>query len=75
VLRLNDRPGEAWPCLTLLIAGVAMLVLPGPGILVIALALAVLRGEFIWARRLLERMKQGARRARDAIDKSPRAGC
>jgi tellurite resistance protein TerC len=57
---------------TLLVVGVAMLVLPGPGILVIALALAVLSGEFVWARRLLVRVKAGARRARDAVAQSPR---
>jgi Flp pilus assembly protein TadB len=52
---------------TLLAMGVAMLVLPGPGVVVIALALAILSGEFIWARRLLERMKETARRARNAL--------
>ena len=57
--------------LTLLIVGVAMLVLPGPGIVVITLALAVLSGEFIWARRLLDQIKAGARRARDAIPQRP----
>ena len=52
---------------TLLIVGVAMLVLPGPGILIIIVALAVLSGEFIWARRLLKRIKVEARRASDVI--------
>lgn len=59
--------------LTLLIAGVAMLVLPGPGILVITVALVILSGEFIWARRLLDRIKAGASRARDAISQPPPA--
>lgn len=46
----------------LLPAGVAMLALPGPGWLTIALALAILAGEFVWARRLLDRLKAtGAR--------------
>ena len=57
--------------LTLLIVGVAMLVLPGPGIVVITVALAILSGEFIWARRVLDQIKTGARRARDAISRSP----
>jgi len=57
--------------LTLLLVGVALLALPGPGILVITVALAVLSGEFIWARRLLDQMKQSARRARDAISRRP----
>ena len=37
----------------LLIAGVAMLVLPGPAIVVIPAALAILGVEFLWARRWL----------------------
>jgi uncharacterized protein (TIGR02611 family) len=51
---------------TLLLAGVALLVLPGPGIVVIVLALAILSAEFVWARRLLERLKQQAAAVRDA---------
>jgi len=41
--------------------GVAMLVLPGPAILVIPLGLAVLAVEFAWARRWLERLRNGSR--------------
>jgi len=41
----------------LLVAGAAMLVLPGPGLLVIAAGLALLATEFLWARRLLDRVK------------------
>ena len=37
----------------LLIAGVAMLVLPGPAVVVIPAALAILAVEFLWARRWL----------------------
>jgi uncharacterized protein (TIGR02611 family) len=44
----------------LLIAGVAMLVLPGPGWLTIAAGLAILATEFAWARRLLDQLKDGA---------------
>jgi uncharacterized protein (TIGR02611 family) len=39
--------------MTLLIAGAAMLVLPGPGIAVILLGLVVLSAEFLWAKRVL----------------------
>ena len=56
----------------LLVAGTAMLVLPGPGIVVIALALAVLGGEYIWARRLLERINESVRRVRDAFGQRQR---
>ena len=45
---------------TLLAIGAAMLVLPGPGSLTIGLGLVVLAGEFIWARRLLNRLKEQA---------------
>ena len=37
----------------LLIAGAAMLVLPGPGIAVMLLGLVVLSAEFLWAKRVL----------------------
>jgi uncharacterized protein (TIGR02611 family) len=43
---------------TILAAGVAMLVLPGPGWVVIAVALAILAGEYVWARNLLNRIKE-----------------
>ena len=46
----------------LLIAGIAMLVLPGPGWLTIAAGLAILATEFAWARRLLDQLKDGASR-------------
>jgi uncharacterized protein (TIGR02611 family) len=36
-------------------AGLAMLVLPGPGLLAVAIGLAMLALEFAWAERLLER--------------------
>ncbi|HDP34437.1 MAG TPA: calcium/sodium antiporter [Candidatus Hydrogenedentes bacterium] len=39
---------------TLLIIGVAMMVLPGPATIVIPLALALLGTEFVWARRILK---------------------
>lgn len=54
---------------TLLAIGVAMLVLPGPGIVTIMLGLALLSAEFVWARRLLERMKAAARDAKAALSR------
>jgi uncharacterized protein (TIGR02611 family) len=45
---------------TLLLGGVAMLVLPGPAFLVIPIGLALLSLEFAWAERLLQRaLEQG----------------
>jgi tellurite resistance protein TerC len=52
---------------TLLAAGVAMLLLPGPGIVTIAIGLALLSAEFVWARRWLERMKRHGGTARDLV--------
>ncbi len=48
---------------TLVALGIAMLVLPGPGIVTIMLGLAILSAEYVWARRLLDRMKSVARDA------------
>jgi uncharacterized protein (TIGR02611 family) len=48
----------------LMLAGAAMLVLPGPGLLAIAAGLAILAREFEWAKRLLDRMKTAAGRFR-----------
>jgi tellurite resistance protein TerC len=52
---------------TLLLVGIAMLVLPGPALIVIPAALALLATEFMWARRLLRLVKDSVR-----FKKSPR---
>ncbi len=52
---------------TLLAVGVVMIVTPGPGWLVILLGLSLLAAEFIWARRLMDRMKHEGTRVRDAV--------
>jgi len=36
-------------------------VLPGPGWVTIALGLGLLAGEYVWARRLLDRLKKTAK--------------
>lgn len=46
---------------TLLVVGVAMMVLPGPATVVIPLGLALLGTEFLWARRLLKYILDEAR--------------
>jgi uncharacterized protein (TIGR02611 family) len=45
---------------TLLIVGVLLLVLPGPGWVTIFFGLALLAAEFAWARKLLDRLKSTA---------------
>jgi uncharacterized protein (TIGR02611 family) len=52
---------------TLLAAGVVMLVTPGPGLVVIFLGLGLLAAEFVWARRLMERMKREGLRVKEAV--------
>jgi tellurite resistance protein TerC len=42
---------------TVLLLGMLLLVLPGPAFVVIPLGLAILAGEFVWARVLLRRAK------------------
>ncbi len=46
---------------TILLIGVAMLVLPGPAIVVIPLGLGILATEFVWARHLLARIRDRLR--------------
>ena len=52
-------------CGTLLLLGVVLLVLPGPGLPVMAAGIAILATEFLWARHAL-------RRARGAVAKAGR---
>ena len=47
-----------------LLAGIAMIVLPGPAVIVIPAGLAILATEFEWAHRLKESMKDRFERAR-----------
>jgi uncharacterized protein (TIGR02611 family) len=52
-----------------LLAGLVMLVTPGPGIPVIILGLTMLALEFAWAERWLERLLDRAERAMDQVTK------
>ncbi|HEX2931434.1 MAG TPA: PGPGW domain-containing protein [Candidatus Binatia bacterium] len=42
---------------TVLVMGIAMIALPGPAVVVIPIGLSVLATEFVWARRLLNKLK------------------
>ena len=42
---------------TILLIGIALLVLPGPAFIVIPIGLGLLATEFVWARRLLKKVK------------------
>jgi uncharacterized protein (TIGR02611 family) len=52
---------------TLLVLGAVMIFTPGPGWLTILLGLGVLAAEFVWARQLLEHLKQQGLRLRDHV--------
>ena len=52
---------------TLLAVGLIMVVTPGPGWLVIFLGLTLLAAEFVWARRLMDRMKHETTRLKDTV--------
>jgi len=52
---------------TSLLAGVIMLVTPGPGIAAILLGLGLLAAEFVWARRLMDRIKREGGKWKDAV--------
>ncbi len=49
---------------TVLLAGVAMVFLPGPAVVVIPVGLAILATEYLWARKLLTSVKERIERMR-----------
>ncbi|GGL96801.1 PGPGW domain-containing protein [Nakamurella endophytica] len=55
----------------LTLAGIALLVLPGPGFVLIAVGLAVLATRFSWARKPLDYAKDKAQQGMDEVTKSP----
>lgn len=74
VRRAARRTAVATAGGALLLVGAAMLVLPGPGLLVVTAGLAVLATEFAWARRRLDQAKQAARTSRAATASVLRRG-
>lgn len=46
---------------TVLLIGIVLLVLPGPAFIVIPLGLVILASEFVWARKLLKKVKRKLR--------------
>jgi tellurite resistance protein TerC len=54
---------------TVLVIGIALIVLPGPATLVIPLGLGMLATEFVWARRLLVRFKLETTRLKNTISR------
>lgn len=62
---------------TVLLAGVIMIVTPGPAFVVIPIGLAILGLEFAWARRWLQKVREriseetSKHRARNALQRKP----
>jgi uncharacterized protein (TIGR02611 family) len=60
--------------ITILLVGLLLIFLPGPGLLVILIGLAVLGSEFVWARRVIRRAralgKQGHEYFKSIVQKS-----
>ena len=55
------------------LAGLAMIPLPGPGLLVVAVGLAVLALEFAWAERLLEQTVERMTKTSETVKRASRA--
>ncbi|HZV47795.1 MAG TPA: PGPGW domain-containing protein [Thermodesulfovibrionales bacterium] len=54
---------------TVLLTGIAMIVLPGPAFIVIPIGLGILASEFIWAKKILKRVKSNASNMKEWIRK------
>ena len=52
---------------TVLLVGCIMIVTPGPGMAGIVGGLAILATEFVWAKRLMNRFKDGANHLKNSI--------
>ena len=52
---------------TILLIGLSLMVLPGPGVLVILVGLAVLGSEFVWARRMIQRARELGKQGSDYV--------
>jgi uncharacterized protein (TIGR02611 family) len=60
VLRSSKRIAVTVVGFALVALGLVMLVLPGPGIVVVVIGFAVLGTEYVWAAAMLERTKRAA---------------
>ncbi len=54
---------------TVLLVGIVMLVTPGPAFIVIPIGLGILATEFLWARRLLNKVKEQAEKAKKSFER------
>jgi len=59
---------------SVVLVGVALLVLPGPGLVTIAAGLTILATEFVWAQKLMEPVKRRLERAKTNLTATKNAG-
>lgn len=67
IARNGKRMAVTIAGVAVVLAGIALLVLPGPGWLVIFLGLSILATEYVWAQRLLRTAKEKANNAKDKV--------
>ena len=65
--RNGRRIGVTIVGFAVLLAGVALLVLPGPGWLLIFIGLGILSSEYVWAQRMLHVAKRKAEEAKNVV--------
>lgn len=54
---------------TITLIGVALIILPGPAFIVIPVGLSILATEFVWARKILDKVKERIQRSKDSFSK------
>ena len=70
ILRTVVQVRRIYPILvgfTLLLLGIMMIFTPGPGTPVILMGLGLLAAEFVWARRIVDRIKRESARLKDIL--------
>lgn len=67
IMRNGKRVGVSIAGFAVLLAGIVLLVLPGPGLVLIVAGLAILSTEYVWARRLLAIAKRKAEQAKEVV--------
>jgi tellurite resistance protein TerC len=68
MLRHARRLGILIVGISVLLVGIAMIVLPGPAIVVIPVGLAILATEFAWARRWLNLVRDSAEKGAEKLN-------
>lgn len=53
---------------TILVLGILMIILPGPAVIFIPLGLGILATEFVWARKLLKRIRENIKREKNKVE-------